>query len=686
MNRLCVGWDPGTVGCCIAAGPYTRKPGRNGETVATISPSSMLVLPLAPSAPNPVILETVCTIVSSNKPGVDPEVLWGQQARKKTANGTKSNLLKFPKLTTLSDDRLLELSEGKPREFGFAVIKKEQAKTLAEIETVGWTRVDFLAAGFKAMWKLAAPKLDEQFLRSNNFPEKTPFIDVVVPRPSLWRLNDDHALQQALSKALKDDPRIASIHLCDESHVALFGMTFNENNSEGFSAGQVVAVSDLGGGTCDNASYIIESLQPFRASEAIGATGRFAGAQIMYSQFHNDLNDIIRPCLDLDRATEPWEVVCNDLVSDYISNLAEYTGSSDAAAGTETIDLVSRAASWLEQTRIEKSQLFDNGFVLTKGGLKVTDQKMKSLFKPYVRRIGKLCRKQILDTEEDTGLDVDLLLVVGGFSKNAYLQTELRAYLKSVIDDDKIRFPPCYDKSTVAKGAARYAADQSLIVSRKLKATIGFKQDLVWEEEFGELPEYASETDARLKPKDKYLPCVDNMIRCLFWKGQTVRDGDSASFTGKFFLKAPLFALEQEVYAAGVRKRRLEHNNVDGSDGDFLVIDDPSNEIVKLGDMGMESLNIEDFEAYAANQAAYDKLGYTETEYRITATFHGEELEFVLQVPSSGHFECNRSCAKRKRGKSGYCPGKGRTLLLKCPIGANATFVGGNDGHIENEE
>lgn len=672
MNRFCVGWDAGTVGCCIAAGPYTTKTNSDsGEATVEVKSSSMFTLPLAPTGSDIKVLECVCAIVNQ---GAGSEVLWGQPARKESKNGTP--LLQFPKLTTLSEKRLLEFSKGRGKraDIGLDMIMRHQIKTKKALKEAKWSNVEFLAAGFKAVWKLAEPMLENQFQLSTVFSSTTPFIDIVIPRPSLWRLNDDHNLLQALRLGLKDDRRIASIRICDESHIALFGIAFDEMILEQLSSGQVIAVSDLGGGTCDNASYTIESVEPFRVSEAIESSGAFAGARIMFSEFEVSLNGFVQEFLDTERSLDDWDTIRNDLVESYTRELTNYAWWDNREDQHKfALDLDSRAAMWRTPEQADAEYLLKAGYQLRRGGLQVTNGLIKRLFRPYVNRIGRLIRTQIQTTEVLTNKEVDLLIVVGGFSKSPYLQGGIRSYLtaREILPDAKIRFPPCYDKSTVAKGAARYAADQSLITSRKLKATVGFKQDLIWEKDWGPLPALAETRNAKLKLRARNLNCIVNSIRCLFWKGQTIKDGDSAQFTGNFAFKPPLFAVEQPVYAAAVRNEELEFH--DSFDSKYLIIDNLENQIVMLGDMGVDHFDADEFDLYQSNKAQYDADGYVMTEYRITATWHGEELAFVLEVPSCGHFECDGEC--QKRCPDG-CPGQGKILSMECHIGADATFVG----------
>jgi hypothetical protein len=100
----------------------------------------------------------------------------------------------------------------------------------------------------------------------------------------------------------------------------------------------------------------------------------------------------------------------------------------------------------------------------------LTSNDMKELFDPVVSKIIGLLEQQIQATKDESSLDVNIIVLVGGFGESPYLFDKLKEWCPSGIQ--LVNPPKSWE--AICIGAAVRGLEGPIVVQKKSKVHIGF--------------------------------------------------------------------------------------------------------------------------------------------------------------------------------------------------------------------
>ncbi|KAH9224084.1 hypothetical protein DL95DRAFT_517343 [Leptodontidium sp. 2 PMI_412] len=378
--------------------------------------------------------------------------------------------------------------------------------TARHLREIGKTAVEVIADYLRFLWshilarlrvRLTAPVLDNMVLK------------VVLTVPAIW----DHGAQQQMRKAAKQagilDPRA-----CGQTEITLIAepaaaalATYHDAEirlNPAIEPGDSFVVCDAGGGTVDLISYTIQSFDPFRLSECIGATGDLCGAVYVDREFLKHIHTYRRHMRSLSRETEKrfmereWE---NNIKRNF-----------DGTAGPWLIDTPPN-----QQNRRMKAMrsVFKKEESTV---LQWTGEHVREIFAEVVPKIIDLLRDQVQGIKDATGSPPKVIILVGGFGGNRYLLDQVQQNFKHM--DIEIQ-QPTRSWSAVCRGAVHRGVQggDRIVTNHISKFYYGVLYQTPWEE--GKFLLADKEFDARrqiwqaINQMDWYLRKSENVLKIL---------------------------------------------------------------------------------------------------------------------------------------------------------------------------
>ncbi|KAL8280122.1 hypothetical protein RQP46_007452 [Phenoliferia psychrophenolica] len=292
--------------------------------------------------------------------------------------------------------------------------------------------IKYLFDNTKSWYETNAPDGDTIWRQLENS------LKLVIAHPNTWSFHEQATLKQAITKSgvLRGASVEDHVVFVTESEASVhFGMLYRSNQqSEWLSSNSTFAVVDGGGSTVDICVYEVTQTRPkLQLREAKTSDCTQSGA------------------IFVSRAAE-------EIIKQKLGN-SKYNTPEFVAAMVEGFDTKTK----IMFDSVDENYLIKFGFDrdtdraagISRGRLTLTGAEVKRAFDPCVDRIIESLRDQI------HGMDVQSILLVGGFGESPYLQRRLReTFEKSgtrVVTADEPT------KKAVAEGGALFYAQNSIV-------------------------------------------------------------------------------------------------------------------------------------------------------------------------------------------------------------------------------
>ncbi|KAK3294349.1 uncharacterized protein B0H64DRAFT_475826 [Chaetomium fimeti] len=312
-----------------------------------------------------------------------------------TGIAARTPTLRLFKLALLHTDDLV-LENELPDSIAFV------NQSISEIRHASWTGTEAVTTYLKRLWADADRRIKDE-LQEKNVAVAEEDMCFLFTNPAVWSDETVSRMKKAIeaSNVVRADARCGFM---DEPKAAALAVIPQLQSHRPLQKGQTVVIADLGGGTADFISYYIDTVTPLCVGECVAGEGRLLGDMFMrralYSLVTREVERTVRS-----------EVKGSDL------------GKVEAQAEELWLWSRSRPATTLcTETRTLNFQLHDgtNLPVVVQGGDIVNE------FRTITDRVIELAKSQMRAVREETDRWPDVLVVVGGFGRNKFLEAEMR--------------------------------------------------------------------------------------------------------------------------------------------------------------------------------------------------------------------------------------------------------------------
>lgn len=282
--------------------------------------------------------------------------------------------------------------------------------------------------------------------------------------PAIWTHKEKDLMKKAAYAAnlcTSENPSQESFRLVLEPEAAaVFCLDVLKRQGHELPDGITFLIVDAGGGTVDLTSHrkvagTLKEINP--------GSGGSCGSSILDERFLAFLETEISP------------PVLNDLKHN--NKLAFLELMAKWEEFKCTIDSLS--TDYMLQIPAPVQQFFANnqikctGYRGITGKFKISASQIRDIFEPVIREISTLVENQISQAMEESNVKFDYIFIVGGFGQSKVLQNEITEKFSSKIS--KSVFAPNKGGEAIVDGAILYAANASVISTRKARMTIGVK-------------------------------------------------------------------------------------------------------------------------------------------------------------------------------------------------------------------
>ncbi|KIX02790.1 uncharacterized protein Z518_08732 [Rhinocladiella mackenziei CBS 650.93] len=283
-------------------------------------------------------------------------------------------------------------------------------------------------------------------------------VEFVLCVPTLWTEQACRRMQEAMARAIEtsqlgqlENGSVKDLFIVAEPEAAAAYALADNHYASRISPGETFLLLDCGGGTVDAITYKVLQTDPVRLKEVVPSDGASCGSSF--------LNDGFRELLE--NKLEGAEFLGNDLPLTRIidSKVIEWENGPK-----REIDITNRKEIF-DCMRIQGLQALQGDGGHPKGSLHFTRPEMKEVFKPCLRGVVKLMRKQLQQAKEARdeargagarGFNVQKVILIGGFGESPSLQNHLRDVLskeRNLLGQPIELIRPHSIDSAVARGA-----------------------------------------------------------------------------------------------------------------------------------------------------------------------------------------------------------------------------------------
>ncbi|KAI1479726.1 hypothetical protein F4774DRAFT_425652 [Daldinia eschscholtzii] len=394
--------------------------------------------------PGPPTLDTMdIKIPTKISYDADGGIVWGLETE------DKQNVISWFKLLLVDYDELQpEFRDSK---------QVQEAKRLMGV--LGKTPVqvvaDFLGKIFKHVVSYMGREKSDDFVKANPF-------HVVITVPAIWKGRALTRMQEAveLSDILRDRPNDVpktTVRFTTEPEAAALATLPELKKWDTLLPGNSFVVADLGGGTIDCASYVVNDNEPFELREIVEGDGALCGASFLHQSFSIAIKKKV-----LDQEGQDWDEL-HPLEQEKIIGIWEQftrgTYRTDAD-GTLVINLGPRMSA------------YKSGGIITVT-FHFSRDEIDDIFQSVMPAIEALIERQVRAIQERTLRLPKVILLVGGLAQCSYIFESLkRTYFDKIsVAQERGNSP----RAAVSKGAVICGIDgQALIRSRISRYSYGY--------------------------------------------------------------------------------------------------------------------------------------------------------------------------------------------------------------------
>ncbi|QDS75963.1 hypothetical protein FKW77_003710 [Venturia effusa] len=387
---------------------------------------------------------------------------------------------------------------------------------------------DYLAAIYAHTMQHLENRYSEFALRRNP-------IEFWLTVPATWSDAAKSATRDAAERAgfmNREHDVINMITEPEAAAIAALSDVVGEGVKHRVSIGDVIVVTDCGGGTVDLTTYEVLSSHPLDFKEVVIGVGGKCGSTTIDRSFHQWMKQVF----DDDFTNLPFERIGpgSKFMKEFESCKRD-CGADDESSDDYEVTLF--------MSGVRSSKYYDS----RKSTVKIPKIQMENFFQPTISKIKDLLAQQIEDTKAKlSGKGINTIVLVGGFSESQFLMRNLKEWCKKKHGSINL-FSPKNAQAAIVKGAALRGLGNIKPSQRQCRRHYGFAtaqefDDELDDEQFLWIDEYNGKR-----------MCRDRM-HWVVLKGEAIKDNDFATYeiTENYLMGDPrtseieLFACDSE--------------------------------------------------------------------------------------------------------------------------------------------
>ncbi len=451
-------------------------------------------------------------------------------------------------------------------------------------------------------------------------------VECLVCVPALWTPEVSEIMISAAEQAglpnpdLVSEPEAAAAFMMQELHDQSFQLAsqgVNTNSSDLRSIfDEPFVIADIGGGTADFITYIVESQVPtLKMSEAIGGTGGLCGSAMLNRHFReffanyvkNDIETILR-------------ILKKPNERDQIEEFLDY-----AVEGFE----ISKRYFGKKETNIYVPGLPQNplkGWL--PGRVVIPARNVENIFAKILDPIVNLIKEQVMSFNTkflDSRLRVKSIVFVGGLSGNPYALEKLQGYFSgpnpTMGYEIQVICPSAKSETVIAQGALLRGIHKDAVVERYLRRSFG----TAWDEPYD--PAKHGTASPKIDPHDGVLS-VQECIHWLYRVDEPIRRGQVRQLRGwRCVDEGAPFIITEVLYGSDREKRN------------HLQVHDLKNDIKEIGRLWVDVSHVVDRSRLPRITHPTDKKSHFERlDYAFLISFDHPRLKYEIIIPKDGQF------------------------------------------------
>ncbi|KAK3369988.1 hypothetical protein B0H63DRAFT_514209 [Podospora didyma] len=292
--------------------------------------------------------------------------------------------------------------------------------------------------------------------------------------PALWSIRARNSTRDAAVKAGFGSRTDDEIHLVREPEAAAIAC-LNELIKNGESP-----LVQVGNGVLDLASYEVTNAFPRPSLNQVCLSCRLkiggkCGSTSIDRAFHKLMRSRFGDAFDC-------------LPPHKTGATSEFMGKFESAKRDFGTSQYSRTYRFHLKMKVENSDYYDS----VDDEVLLTSEDMKSLFDPVVKQIIGLLEQQVEATKEESSIEINTLVVVGGFGESPYLYSKIKEWCPPNIEP----INPRQSWEAICLGAAIRGLEGPIVVKKKSKSHIGHRVSREYR------PGIDAESDSYLDPYD----------------------------------------------------------------------------------------------------------------------------------------------------------------------------------------
>ncbi|KAL1390091.1 hsp70-like protein [Phyllosticta capitalensis] len=267
-------------------------------------------------------------------------------------------------------------------------------------------------------------------------------VEVWITVPAIWsEAAKDQTRAAAMAAGFGSRPGDSVKMITEPEAAALDVLRMARKSPDPIAEGETFMVCDCGGGTVDLTTYVVESCKPvYKFQEVCAGEGGKCGGSFV------------------DRKFDEW-------MSQKFGRKYTDLGAKHRSPGSAMMESFERAKLRFEPKLLERgnAELVEiENVKMDVDGSDLYDRKestvsfpwkvMQSFFDPVVNKILELVKKQVREAKKKSGLNINRIVLVGGFGDSRYVNRRLRYWCQSQDPKIKLLSPPdC--QGAIMKGA-----------------------------------------------------------------------------------------------------------------------------------------------------------------------------------------------------------------------------------------
>ncbi|KAE9968849.1 hypothetical protein EG328_007201 [Venturia inaequalis] len=287
-------------------------------------------------------------------------------------------------------------------------------------------------------------------------------IEFWLTHPATWSDKAKSATREAARQAGFLDRKNDELFMIPEPEAAAIA-ALSDNVEQGVpnqvSPGDVISITDCGGGTVDLTTYEVMATKPLNFREVVVGVGGKCGSTTIDQMFFVWMEE----CFDDDFKNLPFDRVGpgSRFMQEFESRKRDF-GADDEVDDDYEISLV--------MPGVRTSKHYDS----RKSVVKLTKVQMESFFRGTVKKIQDLLAQQIEDTKTKLrGKGINTIILVGGFAESQYLVDKLIKWCDKKYGHIKL-FSPKNAQAAIVKGAALRGLGNIKPIQRRCRRHYGF--------------------------------------------------------------------------------------------------------------------------------------------------------------------------------------------------------------------